>query len=344
LKGISSSRRCSFLTHLEVLVSIHIIADQEYLFQAGFRSNDREIEISFAISSIEMKFSLLKDMSESVELNDPAEVDSTAHIAPVPPTDQDDPRWQTSSIVRRRDPSTPIPSTMDAAFTNEDWDEVHRVFPDATMILYSYPFCVICGVTPPDEPVSVKGLITEFYDNIEEYSYLPCDFGNPLVPDPLEKPFERSKHFPNFDELDARRDELERKVGIPLRTMSLYLHAVVIEVDEEFLDLDKLPGKVGGRIACWGAYGQVWKWELHAHERNDPQIVGGDDSDYKPGMGPGIKICGEIGSASAGVLMKNTRNGEQVITVPAHIVDSHNEVVLHPDCNPSNRIGKTEQT
>ena len=97
------------------------------------------------------------------------------------------PRWQTSSIVRPRDTSLQIPSTMDAAFTNADWDEVHRVFPDATMILYSYPFCVICGVTPPNEPVSVKGLITEFYDNIEEYSYLPCDCGNPLVPDPPRK-------------------------------------------------------------------------------------------------------------------------------------------------------------
>jgi hypothetical protein len=83
------------------------------------------------------------------------------------------PRWQTSSIVRPRDTSLHIPSTMDAAFTNENWDEVHRVFSDATMILYYYPFCVICGIAPPNEPVSVKGLITEFYDNIEQYSYLP---------------------------------------------------------------------------------------------------------------------------------------------------------------------------
>ena len=96
LKGISSSRRYSFLTRLEVLVSIHIIEDQENLFQAEFDSDDREIKISFGISSIEMKFSLLKDMSESVELNDPAEVDSTSYIASVPPTSHDDPRWQTS--------------------------------------------------------------------------------------------------------------------------------------------------------------------------------------------------------------------------------------------------------
>ena len=159
-----------FLTHLEVLLSTHILEAQENLFQVEFDSNDRQIKISFGTSSIEMKFSLLTDMNESVELNDPAEVDSTSSIASVPPADRDEPRWQTSPIVRRRDPSTPIPSTRDAAFTNEDWDEVHRVFPDAAMILYSYPFCVICGVTPPDEPVSVKGLITEFYDNIEEYS------------------------------------------------------------------------------------------------------------------------------------------------------------------------------
>src|SRR5271169_5238493 len=233
-------------------------------------------------------------MSESVELNNSAEVDYTPYIVAPSSTDQDDQRWQTSSIVRPRDTSLQIPSTMDAAFTNEDWDEVHRVFPDATMILYSYPFCVICGITPPNEPVSVKGLITEFYDNIEQYSYLPCDCGNPLVPDPLEKRFEPSQHLPAFDELDARMDELEHKVGIPLRTMALYLHVVVIEVDEEFLDLDKLPGKVGGRIACWGAYGQVWNWQLHAQRRKDPQIVGEDDSDYKPDLGPGIKICGEI--------------------------------------------------
>ena len=102
-------------------------------------------------------------------------------------------------------------------------------------------------------------------------------------------------------------DELERKVGIPLRTMAWYLHVVVIEVDEEFLDLDKLPGKVGGRIACWGAYGQIWKWQLHAQRRKDPHIVGEDNSDYRPDLTPGIKICGEIGEASAGVLMKNRR-------------------------------------
>ena len=45
------------------------------------------------------------------------------------------------------------------------------------------------------------------------------DCGNPLVPDPLEKWFERgSKHLPAFDELNARMDE-ERKIGIPLHTM-----------------------------------------------------------------------------------------------------------------------------
>ena len=161
---------------------------------------------------------------------------------------------------------------------------------------------------------------------------------------PSKTRFEHSKHLPAFDELDARMDELERKVGIPLRTMALYLHVVVIEVDEEFLDLDKLPGKVGGRIACWGAYGQVWMWQSHAQRRKDPQIVGEDDSDYKPDLGPGIKICGEIGEGSAGVLMKNTRTGEEVITVPAHIFDTHDdEVVFHPDPDPSNRIGELNE-
>ena len=153
---------------------------------------------------------------------------------------------------------------------------------------------------------------------------------------PLEKRFERSKCLPTFDELDARMDELERKVGIPLRTMALYLHLVVIEVDEEFLHLDKLPGKVGGRIACWGVYGQVWKWQSHAQRRKDPQVVGEDDSDYKPDLGPGIKIRGEIGSGSAGVLMKNTRTGEEVITVPAHIFDTDDdEIIFSPDLSPS---------
>ena len=47
------------------------------------------------------------------------------------------PRWQTSSIVRPRDTSLQIPSTMDLAFPNEDWDEVHSVFPDATFVLLS---------------------------------------------------------------------------------------------------------------------------------------------------------------------------------------------------------------
>jgi hypothetical protein len=131
----------------------------------------------------------IKDVNETEVASDEDELSQTVMGIGLESSEgqSNHPRWKTSSIVRPRDTSLQIPSTMDVAFTNEDWHEVHRIFPDSTMILYSYPFCVICGVTPPDEPVSVKGLITEFYDNIEDYSYLPCDCGDPLVPDPLEK-------------------------------------------------------------------------------------------------------------------------------------------------------------
>ena len=99
--------------------------------------------------------------------------------------DNPESKYRGSSLVRHRNISFPIPSAADCFLTDDDYDEIYRIFAEAPIIQEAYPFCVIGGATPPESPVSVKGLITEFWDNIREFPYVPCDLGNPTLPDPM---------------------------------------------------------------------------------------------------------------------------------------------------------------
>ena len=135
-------------------------------------------------------------------------------------------------------------------------------------------------------------------------------------------------------------DEVELALGIQLRSMAVYLHFLVFEVDESDFDLSKLPGKVGGRISCWGIYGTVWNLDsAHMQRSNDPQTEGGDETDYRPDLQPGIKLCGEVQASSAGALLSNENTGEKVLMVAAHTFDLDNDnIVYHPD--KPGRIGQ----
>src|SRR5271170_4707496 len=248
-------------------------------------------------------------------------------------------KYRGSSLVRHRNMSFPIPSSADSILTEDDYEEIYRVFPDATIIQESYPFCVIGGATPPESPVSVKGLITEFWDNIDEFQYVPCDLGSPTLPDPMSSRID-FEEYPDCDGLNSYMNEIELALGIQLRSMAVYLHFVVFEVDESDFDLNKLPGTVGGRIACWGIDGTVWNLNsAHTQRSNDPQTEGGDETDYRPDLQPGIKVCGEVQASSAGALLSNENIGEKVLTVAAHIFDLDNEnIVYHPD--KPGRIGQ----
>jgi hypothetical protein len=241
-------------------------------------------------------------------------------------------KYRGSSLVRHRNMSFPIPSAADSILTKDDYEEIHRVFPDATIIQESYPVCVIGGATPPESPVSVKGLITEFWDDIDEFQYVPCDLGNPTLPHPMSSRID-FEEYPDCDGLNSYMNEIELTLGIQLRSMAVYLHFVVFEVDESGFDLNKLPGTVGGRIACWGMYGTVWNLDFaHAQRSNDPQTEGGDDTDYRPDLQPGIMLCGQVQASSAGALLSNENTGEKVLMVAAHTFDLDNDnIVYHPD-------------
>ena len=253
--------------------------------------------------------------------------------------DSPESKYRGSSLVRHRNMSFPVPSPADTIFTEDDYKEIYRVFPDATIIQESYPFCVIGGATPPESPVSVKGLITEFWDDIDEFQYVPCDLGTPALRDPMSSCID-SEEYPDCDDLNSYMDEIELALGIQLRSMAVYLHFVVFEVDEPDFDLNKLPGTVGGRIACWGIYGTVWNLDsAHTQRSKDPQTEGHDETEYTPDLQPGIKLCGEVQASSAGALLSKETTGEKVLTVAAHTFDLHNDnIVYHPD--KPGRIGQ----
>ena len=238
-----------------------------------------------------------------------------------------------NTIITARNSHMKTPAQREVGFTKDEWDYIHRCFPAATCIQYSYPFFVICGTTPPVDPISIKGLIVEFYDDIEEFKYCPGLGGNPTVPDPLPrwpKPYQK---FDGFESIQNVCVELSSKLGIPIYSITTYLHLLVIEVHSSNYDLAILPGKVGGRIAMWSVYGETWGKPFSDVPRmKDPACRSGDNTDYVfDGLCPGIKVCGHTMSTSSGALLKNLDTGEEVITVANHGWLSDEGIVFHPD-------------
>src|SRR5215471_19127605 len=216
------------------------------------------------------------------------------------------------SIIQPRDLKARIPLQNQVKFTGDDWKTLREAFPDATCIQYSYPFIIICGVKPPVEPISVKNIIVEFYDHIDEFMYCPGIGGNPSITDPLPRWLETEhRRLDTFTSIESVRISLANALGITICAMSTYLHLLVVEVAEKDYNLDTLPGIIGGRITLWAVYGTLWADSMAQSRAKDPRSSSGDDTDYFPlDLCPGIKVCGTERSTSSGLLLRNEFTGD----------------------------------
>ena len=243
-------------------------------------------------------------------------------------------------IILPRDLKKPVPPQSEITITADDFAAVNSRFPGATRLRYVYPYFIIAGVPPPKEPISIKGLITEFWNNIEDFQYSPGHPGNPQLQDPV-RPFPYNpRRFNTFEELQTLATTLEAALEIQVREITTYFHLLIIHVAAPYYDLSLLPGIVGQRTTKWIIFGTAWGGMHGIVERvNDPKSSTGDDTDYlQYGLSPGMKVCGQTRATSSGALLQNEA-GEQVVTVAAHgwpAVDDNN--VFHPYI--SQRIGR----
>src|SRR5947207_3157342 len=126
-----------------------------------------------------------------------------------------------NSIIHPRDLKARIPLQNEVKFTGDDWKTLRHAFPDASCIQYSYPFIVICGVKPPVEPISVKNIIVEFYDHIDEFMYCPGAGGNPRVADPLPRWSQMpDRRLDTFTSIKSVRTSLASALGITICAIS----------------------------------------------------------------------------------------------------------------------------
>ena len=182
------------------------------------------------------------------------------------------------NIIHPRDLKARVPLQNEVKFTGDDWKTLRHAFPHASCIQYSYPFIVICGMKPPVEPIAVKNLIVEFYDNIDEFMYCPGIGGNPALADPLPRWSEMpDRRLDTFTSIKSARTSLASALGITICAMSTYLHLLVVEVNEKDYDWDRLPGIVGGRITMWAVHGTTWGSMAHSRAK-DPRSSTGDDT------------------------------------------------------------------
>ena len=237
------------------------------------------------------------------------------------------------SIVIPRDLSIPPPPQDQSGLTKEVRQKIEEQFPNAS-VLFSYPFIVIAGAKPPTNPISINNLIVEFYDDMQDFKYAPGEGGNPTIKDPVAKelPYSHSS-FPSFDALDAIIDVLGDALGIEICSLAVYLHVLVVEVNEKDYDLHKLPGKVAGRSTLWGIKGNTWGKKCADFPRKKvPTGLVVDDSNYKSdGLSPGVKVCGKFKATSSGALIRNIITSEERITVAEHGWGVNESTVFHPD-------------
>ena len=144
--------------------------------------------------------------SPVTELSDFFEKQSSAQSSPkfgptlFPGTSsyQTEPQTLVEDIIIPRDFKMKISAQQEIASRKEEREHIHKCFPTATCIQYIYLYVIICRVMPPVEPISIKGLIVEFYHDIKQFKYCPGQGGNPTIPDPLprwKRPYDRFDAF-----------------------------------------------------------------------------------------------------------------------------------------------------
>ena len=162
------------------------------------------------------------------------------------------------AFIQHRNLRSRLPDPQDIKFTADEWEEIYNLFPTAEEIIYDYPYFIFIAATPPENPITVKGLIVEFYLSRKEYSHMPGQFGRPDLPDPLPAVQWSHKLIPSPGELEMFARSLEFKLEIEVATCAFYHNSFVIELDEEFYVRERLPGRVAGKQAYWGVVGEVW--------------------------------------------------------------------------------------
>jgi hypothetical protein len=237
------------------------------------------------------------------------------------------------SIIQPRDiPPKPIAPFGTVFFTDDDVKAIQEYFPGSSGIRFSWPFVVIAGVSPPTKPVTVKGLVPCFVKSLEDFKYAPGIPGNPRILDPVPRiPAETIIGY----------TEMEKTLGtiinatLPIHSLSLYYgHIWSIEVDTDKMSLDKLPGRVAGRVALWSKFDNGGHRNLARPTRGKDPLpdVTNDDTDYRiDGLCPGIKVCGLSYATSAGALLVNSRTGEERLSVANHGWKHHEYMVYHPN-------------
>jgi len=117
--------------------------------------------------------------------------------------------------------------------------------------------------------------------------------------------------------LDAIIDVFCNALGIEICSLGVYLHVLVVEVNEKDYDLDKLPGKVAGRSTLWGIKGNTWgKKRTERPRKKVPAGLVVDDHNYSSdGLSPGVKVCGKFKAKSSGAMIRNIITSEERITL-----------------------------
>jgi hypothetical protein len=80
------------------------------------------------------------------------------------------------------------------------------------------------------------------------------------------------------------------------------------------MSLDKLPGRVAGRVALWSKFDDRVLYHLARPTRGKDPLTDGtqDDTDYRTdGLCPGIKVCGPSYATSMGALLVNKQTGDE---------------------------------
>jgi hypothetical protein len=136
------------------------------------------------------------------------------------------------------------------SLTVDDLEAVKDYF-GVSEAMYSYLFLIIAGADPPESPITVKNLIVEFYSKLNDFRYAPGEGGNPTVPDPI--PEHQRIHydgiqFPTVSGLEAIISSLSASLNLFVESVAVYLHLLIVELDIEELELNRLPGRVAGRI------------------------------------------------------------------------------------------------
>lgn len=222
----------------------------------------------------------------------------------------------------------PLPEEID--FTNSDWESLYQQFPDASEIFYDYPYFIFIGASPPKHPITIKGLIVEFYETLDQYTHVPGEFGKPDLPDPLPPVEWTFAKAPSPKDLKALALQLEVVLSIDIVTMSFYDNIFVIEVLESSYDANRLPGRVAGRRATWGVEGRVWKLgELAVRKVTpDPSMDIRDESKYDP-VQPGVQLVGSLLDTSSGAMIRNKLSNARRMTAAAHGSDDNDGRVIH---------------